>query len=971
MYFKILHKLHDLMKKDEALAKEYFYDVMTDPDTYDNVYQEDIARLFDEIVFTEDNIAFKMSVLADESIPRLMRTPTQYEIFVDLINSRGRYELIYGDDFVDLLYRYSETKDFIDDDYGETILRHHDYLHPQAIYYILSSPHMRYMKNEILEQLTRAYELDENTMYREGLAILRNPGFVKCSTNRQLEEFIHRISLNLNSKESKKFITEVMKIPEIREKYSAYGKLFNFKYMDGLKESHVYPLLAQKGYYNNLLDVTDKEAAVDLIGYYMERDPMFFEYFDYRLLNDLTMKLDKDLLFGLLKSDYRKKLAEIARSPRGEVFVKCANYLNERYPNENVAKLLEVLETRFVPGFVVKELEEVDVPMLTHFLLNNHSILIKSLKEYEYYIMRELDAKVKDPYASMSDFKNALCMNRYGFSFEKIKELYTTYGTFIESVDDEKVKKEFKEFRDIIFGKDKMVLYNKYMTNRFSFDKTNKYEEDLKRLYSKELSKSILSQKDLVVNDEMYHDGELVPIVRVTGEFRGLISAVGFVKALDVINDNYKDSIVNDTFHELHGLSTSMYTSDNPSRVTGQFVLGYSDFGVDTVQASATLDIFSESDKYRLFAEYSSVYVPPKEMGLYTRDDYNELLIERRVRDPNSPNYLANIYPSYVFLDNDGTNDVTKAIKASRELGIPLVYFDRAECIKENKRKYLELGKSYKGESAEEFIEFANVIFSVRNSGRRDDFSVFKELTKKLIKNVKNEEDLIKVEAFLQREINKGGNYDYAPIHECICTIRKAIAPKVELPVHSVNDKYSKEINARIQKLVNQGAISSMYDGRCIEDAYAMANACVYFYNKLGESAKEMKISEVIDAALLASCCMGEYKYDYRPPTNKQENVEETDLFQAHRWLMMKTFRLPCPSDYDLVNYKYRLGHHCLSDSNQLRKIINASMTLIEGEDLKEMATKLGIEVDELKKFRDELISVYNNGAKKVASNKK
>ena len=217
----------------------------------------------------------------------------------------------------------------------------------------------------------------------------------------------------------------------------------------------------------------------------------------------------------------------------------------------------------------------------------------------------------------------------------------------------------------------------------------------------------------------------------------------------------------------------------------------------------------------------------------------------------------------------------------------------------------------------------------------------------------------------------KGGNYDYAPIHECICTIRKAIAPKVDLPLHSVNGKYGKEINSRIQKLVNQGAISSMYDGRCIEDAYAMANACVYFYNKLGESAKEMKISEVIDAALLASCCMGEYKYDYRPATNKQENVEETDLFQAHRWLMMKTFHLPSPSDYDLANYKYRLGHNCLSDSNQLRKIINASMTLIEGEDLKEMATKLGIEVDELKKFRDELISVYNNGAKKVASNKK
>ena len=68
------------------------------------------------------------------------------------------------------------------------------------------------------------------------------------------------------------------------------------------------------------------------------------------------MQLDKDLLFGLIKSSYQNKLITLSTSKYSEVFVKCANYLNSRYPNKNVGDLIGVLENKSIPNFVTEEI---------------------------------------------------------------------------------------------------------------------------------------------------------------------------------------------------------------------------------------------------------------------------------------------------------------------------------------------------------------------------------------------------------------------------------------------------------------------------------------------------------------------------------------------------------------------------------------------------------------------------------------
>ena len=512
------------------------------------------------------------------------------------------------------------------------------------------------------------------------------------------------------------------------------------------------------------------------------------------------------------------------------------------------------------------------------------------------------------------------------------------------------------------------------MTNIFSFDKANKYEEDIKRLYNKELRDSILSDKDLVVNDDMYFEGEVVPVVRVKGEFRGLISAVGFVKKLDVINDNYRDSLRKDTDYNLHGLSTTLYTNDNPSRVTGRFVLGYSDFDLDTVQASATVDIFSESNRYELEAEFNSVYTPPREMGRYTREDYNELLIERRVRDKNSPHHLDNIYPSYVFIDTDNERDMRNAIKASKDLGIPLVYFDRDECIRANKKKYVELSRTYKGESAEEFIEFANVIFGVKNNSRSDDFGVIKNLVEELIKHAKNKNDLVLAEEFLSKEIAKGGHYDYLPVYKSITILRREIAKNSNIPDFGRQGRIDRLIQERVNKMVSIGAISTKDDNRAMKDAYALASASMYLYYNSSHLTQTLNSNQLLDAALQAGAIVSEYKYGYIKSNNNPGMGIMTDLFIDYHRYAFKTFSHKDIGESDLLSYKFMEAKYAIKDNNEVRKYINLARCVVEGEDLKKIAEHLQLDLDELIKFREQLISIYNNDVnevKKVASKKK
>ena len=85
----------------------------------------------------------------------------------------------------------------------------------------------------------------------------------------------------------------------------------------------------------------------------------------------------------------------------------------------------------------------------------------------------------------------------------------------------------------------------------------------------------------------------------------------------------------------------------------------------------------------------------------------------------------------------------------------------------------------------------------------------------------------------------------------------------------------------------------------------------------------------------------------------------------------MKTFYNIDVSTSDLCNFKLINVKYATNDNNEIRKYINLARNLVMGEDLEQIAEHLELDLGELLKFRERLISIYNNETKKVASNKK
>jgi len=976
MYSVIYDKILKLLQKNEELAKEYFYNVLTDENIYDKLTDQQIYDLFFNINFTNDNTLFKMSVLLNENFQNNINMYLERKIFIRIMNEHDHGEYLYSDIFVELLDKYSRRGGFIDDNIADVILRMHNFIDEDAIYYVLKSSGVGEISKEKFQQLIDAYEFYEHTMYKRALGILKSKEFVKRLTHRELKVFIERVSLNLDINESKRFVVEVLRLPSIKEKYLQHGQLYNFRYnsIEGIKS--VNSLLMEKDYYRGLFKCQDRKKAYDLIEFFSKEDESFLEYFLYESLNDNSLELDKDLLYGLIKSDRQYSLIAMTMAKHGKLFVKCANYLNERYPNFGVDKLMKVLSTpKLIPPKLLEEVDEYNVSVVTNYLLHGLNLPIKSIYDYEWALMNYLDTAYKKP-CNMSIFKDALCRNRYGMGFGEIHSLYKMYRGFVFKCDNEVLKREFREFEDIINGKDKEDLYKKYMTNIFTFDKANKYEMDIKEEYTREMKKCILSSDDLIVNNMIIYNGEAIPVVEVEDEFNLLISAVGFVHRLKVINDNYHDSIFYNENHLLHGLSTSLYSTNNMSRATGMFVLGYSDFYDYQVLYSSPTDIYSNSEQYRIFAHTPPSYVHPKLLEEYTRGDYNEIVIERNMIDKEDGLHISNIYPSYVLLDEDSDEAKYQAIKASRDLGIPIVYVNKNKIRERQKEEYKLALEKFDGSDIDEYVALINMAFRecylTLDDDYQRDLSIIKEITDKLLLHNHSREDLLMIEEILVTEINKGASHVYDDVFKAIVNIRKNIDFNDKFNECEINEEYSKYIDEQLLNMIEEGYITQRFDGDRIKDARAYANACAYLYLKLRDKYGWYKtdVKDIITIALFISSNISEYKYDYYLNMG-DENENFNNYYKLYCALKKNVAKISVGCRVYINKYFPTSASRALNTSGSYELIFNLGASLVEGESLDVIASNMGMSEKDLIKVRDEIISIYNNEIKIVENKRK
>ena len=986
MYSSIYKQTNELLKKDENLAKTYFYNALTDKSVCEKLREQEIYELFSEIHFNEDNTEFKMSILLNENFQDMINTYVEKKIFIKILTDHDHSLYLYNSTFLGLLEKYSNRSGFFDDAVVDALLKRHRYIDEDALYYVLKSDSLGELGDEMFKSLINTYEFYEETMVSRALDILKSRTFIKRLTHRELKTFIERVSLNLGYKESKKFIMEVLSLPPIKEKYISRGKLYDFRYNSAHGVESVNSLLMSKDYYSGIIKCSDSKKAYELIEFFSKEDPCFLEYFLVESINDVSLKLDKDLLYSLIKSDRQHTLIYITNSKYGNLFVQCANYLNQKYPNFAIDKLFKILSSPdLFPQALVEEIDEYNVSNVVNYLLYGLNLPIKSIYDYEYALMGYLSKAYKKK-SNMSSFKDALCRNRYGMGFGKIHSLYKIYREFVFNGDNETLKREFSEFRDIINGKNKEILYSKYMSNIFDFDKANMYELEIKEEYTRALKKCIISSEDLIPNNMIIYNGEAIPVVELEDDFTLLISAVGFVHSLKVINDNYRDSLVFNDNHELHALSTSLYSDNNMTRASGMFVLGYSDFFDYQILHSSPTDIYSDGEQYRVYNQIPSSYVNPRHMSDYTRGLYNELVIERTVIDKGNGLHISNIYPSYVLLDDNSETAKYHAVKASKELGIPIVYVNVKKIRERKAIEYANALEKFDGSDIDEYINLVKMTFREHHLSKYIEgakflerpkpifpsLTIIRELTDKLLQYGHDINDLLSIEELLIKEINKGGKYDYIDVFKSIVEIRKHIGLVGGFKDIDVNGEVSQTIDKELLDMVEMGYITQRFNGERIKDARAYANACAYLYLALAEKFDwyRQEVNEVIKIALCISSNISEYKYDYYLNVG-DENENYDNYYKLYSSLKQKI--IPISRKYTAYVYRYTPTSSGIAIKNHsgYDLILRLANLFIEGQDLDLIADYIGVDEKQLNIIRSEIISIYNNEIKIVENKKK
>ena len=155
------------------------------------------------------------------------------------------------------------------------------------------------------------------------------------------------------------------------------------------------------------------------------------------------------------------------------------------------------------------------------------------------------------------------------------------------------------------------------------------------------------------------------------------------------------------------------------------------------------------------------------------------------------------------------------------------------------------------------------------------------------------------------------------------------------------------------------------------KDVYALTSASMYLFYNSSHLTETLSESQLLNAALQAGAITSEYELGYIKSNNNPGSGIMTDLFIDYHRYAIKTFSDKDVSNSDLVNFKFMDVKYAVKDNNEVRKYINLARNLVVGEDLEQIADHLQLDLDELLKFRERLISIYNNETKKVASNKK
>jgi len=322
--------------------------------------------------------------------------------------------------------------------------------------------------------------------------------------------------------------------------------------------------------------------------------------------------------------------------------------------------------------------------------------------------------KTKDKlnFYNTPNVKEAYLLSVYGIYLRQARFLYDKYGRFLDICEEEILESDRETFDKLkkICEIYKLDLNNAEVFNlfeqKFCDDLNGKDLEGMKDglsfillrsqiddMYKNSFNKILFEPENGVVIKHVRG----VPIIDPGVDFSMVVNAVNGVGDFFEIDNDFEKKYNTSRDGENQGICASFIDNQNLGVVALKGpLLGYDNLDLCPLQAMGIGDIYSETCAMSLKRSNSKTgegnyFLTPKALTDYTRFGYNELVLDRFLRDDK--NNVFKVQPSYVVvykIDKNYTKTrmYKRGLRMAKEFKVPLILVDVVK-VKENEKKII------------------------------------------------------------------------------------------------------------------------------------------------------------------------------------------------------------------------------------------------------------------------------------------
>lgn len=347
-----------------------------------------------------------------------------------------------------------------------------------------------------------------------------------------------------------------------------------------------------------------------------------------------------------------------------------------------------------------KFMHDLDNPKISNYI----SVEINSIDDINTYDARRRN-KIDNIFVNaitdrnLEQAINAYLNKYFDMDIDKAKDLIASYGSGLDGINNEKYATQVEvinKIRKILDTKNLQELTGLYQNGKeMSFEETIRFNNSLNKMYGNSLSQTVSAYQNFPQrNSTRLGFPTDVKVIEPPEEFILLVHSTDAYGKMQLIDDNYKKSWNDSERTRNHGICCSLISNDYLGTAEIRDVLlGFGDLTDASLIKSAPYDIYSSNDQINISSLRKSKFLSPRQIINNTRHGHNESVIERRELDEKKiSNGNINTQPSYVVVFNDMNDELKqKAIKCSRDFGIPIVYLDREKIVKNESDKIDEM----------------------------------------------------------------------------------------------------------------------------------------------------------------------------------------------------------------------------------------------------------------------------------------